>query len=59
MYRLIDWSIRFDSIRWMTKQARKDNQALALYINTKRKNEEVWKKEEAQKKMEEEASKVK
>jgi hypothetical protein len=39
------------------QQARKDNQALARYINTKRKKEEGQKKEEAQKKAKEEASK--
>jgi hypothetical protein len=37
--------------------ARKDNQALAQYINTKRKMEDARKKEEARKKMEEEAGK--
>jgi hypothetical protein len=39
------------------QQTRKDNQALARYINTKRKKEEVWKKEEVQKKAEEEVGK--
>ncbi len=39
------------------QQARKDNQALARYIDTKRKKEDAWKKEEARKKAEEEASK--
>jgi hypothetical protein len=39
------------------QQARKDNQALAWYIDTKRKNEEVRKKEAAQKKAEEEVAK--
>jgi hypothetical protein len=38
------------------QKARKDNQALARYINTKRK-EETRKKEEARKKAEEEAGK--
>jgi hypothetical protein len=39
------------------QEARKDNQALAQYINTKRKKEEAQKKEEARKKAEEEAGK--
>jgi hypothetical protein len=39
------------------QQARKDNQALAWYIDTKRKNEEVRKKEAARKKAEEEVAK--
>jgi hypothetical protein len=39
------------------QQARKDNQALARYINTKRKKEEARKNEEAQKKEVEEAGK--
>jgi hypothetical protein len=39
------------------QQAREDNQALAWYINAKRKNEEVRKEEEARKKVEEEAHK--
>jgi hypothetical protein len=40
------------------QQARKDNQALAWYINAKRKKEEAWKKEEqSRKKAEEEADK--
>jgi hypothetical protein len=40
------------------QQARKDNQAVARYINGKRKKEETRKKEEeAQKKTEEEAHK--
>jgi hypothetical protein len=40
------------------QQARKDNQALARYINVRRKEEEVRKKEEeAQRKAEEEARK--
>jgi hypothetical protein len=39
------------------QQARNENQALARYINTKRKKEDVRKKEEAWKKMEEEAHK--
>jgi hypothetical protein len=39
------------------QQARKDNQALVWYIDTKRKNEEVQKKEAARKKAEEEVAK--
>jgi ABC-type branched-subunit amino acid transport system ATPase component len=39
------------------QQARKDNQTLAQYINTKRKKEEDQKNEEAQKKEVEEAGK--
>jgi hypothetical protein len=40
------------------QQARKDNQALARYINGRRKKEETWRKEEeAQKKTGEEARK--
>jgi hypothetical protein len=37
------------------QQAKKDNAALARYINTRRKKEEIWRKEEARKKAEEEA----
>jgi predicted Holliday junction resolvase-like endonuclease len=40
------------------QQTRKDNQALALYINAKRKKEEARKKEETQKKVEDDARKM-
>jgi hypothetical protein len=39
------------------QHARKDNQALARYIDTKRKKEEAQKKEKVQKKTEKEAGK--
>jgi hypothetical protein len=39
------------------QQARKDNQALAWYINAKRKKEDVQKEEEAWKKAKEDARK--
>jgi hypothetical protein len=35
------------------QQARKDNQTLAQYINARRKNKEVWRKEEVRKKADE------
>jgi hypothetical protein len=42
------------SVEKELQQAKKDNVALALYINARRKKEECWRKEEAQKKADEE-----
>jgi hypothetical protein len=43
------------SIEKELQQAKKDNTALARYINARRKKEEAWRKEEARKKAVEEA----
>jgi hypothetical protein len=43
------------SIEKELQQVKKDNTALARYINARRKKEEAWRKEEARKKAVEEA----
>jgi hypothetical protein len=40
------------SVEKELQQTKKDNAALARYINARRKKEEAWRKEEAQKKVE-------